>query len=46
MEDRFGKPPEEVKNLIDIMRLKIMARDLLITKIQDIAGIDPYNILS
>jgi transcription-repair coupling factor (superfamily II helicase) len=38
MEDRFGKPPEEVKNLIDIMRLKIMARDLLVTKIQDIDG--------
>jgi len=38
MEDRFGRPPEEVKNLLDVMRLKIMARDLLITKIQDIHG--------
>jgi len=37
-ENRFGKPPEEVKNLLDIMRLKIMARKLLITKIQDIQG--------
>jgi transcription-repair coupling factor (superfamily II helicase) len=38
MEDRFGKPPLEVKNLFDIMRLKIMARELLITKIQDMKG--------
>jgi len=36
--DRFGKPPEEVKNLLDIMRLKVMAKDLLITKIQDTQG--------
>ena len=39
MEDRFGKPPEEVKNLIDIMGLKIMAKDLLVMKIQDTDGI-------
>jgi transcription-repair coupling factor (superfamily II helicase) len=38
MEDRFGKPPVEVKNLLDIMRLKIMARELLIAKIQDMQG--------
>ncbi|MEW6418610.1 MAG: transcription-repair coupling factor [Nitrospirota bacterium] len=38
IEDRFGKPPEEVKNLLNIMRLKIMARDLLVMKIQDIDG--------
>lgn len=38
IEDRFGKPPAEVKNLIDIMRLKIMAKVLLITNIQDIDG--------
>ena len=38
MEDRFGKPPVEVKNLLDIMRLKIMARGLLIAKIQDMQG--------
>jgi transcription-repair coupling factor (superfamily II helicase) len=38
MEDRFGKPPMEVKNLLDIMRLKIMARELLIAKIQDMQG--------
>jgi transcription-repair coupling factor (superfamily II helicase) len=38
IENRFGKPPENVKNLLDVMRLKIMARNLLITKIQDIQG--------
>lgn len=38
IEDRFGKPPVEVKNLLDIMRLKIMARGLLIAKIQDMQG--------
>jgi transcription-repair coupling factor (superfamily II helicase) len=36
MEDRFGKIPVEVKNLLHIMNLKIMARDLFITKIQDV----------
>lgn len=36
--DRFGSAPEEVKNLIDIMRLKIMARKLLITKVRDVHG--------
>lgn len=38
MEDRFGKMPGEVKNLLDIMRLKITARELLVTKIRDING--------
>ncbi|MDI6889491.1 MAG: transcription-repair coupling factor [Thermodesulfovibrionales bacterium] len=38
MEDRFGRPPEEVKNLLNIMRLKIMAKELLVTKIQDVHG--------
>jgi transcription-repair coupling factor (superfamily II helicase) len=38
MEDRFGKIPEEVRNLTDIMRLKITARELLVTKIQDSNG--------
>jgi transcription-repair coupling factor (superfamily II helicase) len=38
MEDRFGRLPDEVKNLIDIMRLKVMARKLLITKIHDTQG--------
>ncbi len=38
MEDRFGGLPEEIKNLLDVMRLKLMARELLIEKIQDIHG--------
>jgi len=38
MEDRFGRPPDEVKNLMDIVRLKIMARGLRVTKIRDIQG--------
>ena len=38
IEDRFGKAPEEVKNLIDVMRLKIMAKQLLITKVQNANG--------
>jgi transcription-repair coupling factor (superfamily II helicase) len=38
IEDRFGKIPGEVKNIMDVMRLKIMARALLITKIQDMNG--------
>lgn len=38
IEDRFGKIPEEVKNLIGIMSLKIIARQLHVTKIQDIHG--------
>ncbi len=38
IHDRFGKTPEAVKNLLDIMRLKIMAKELLILNIQDIQG--------
>jgi len=38
MEDRFGKIPEEVRHLTDVMRLKITARALLIIKIQDSNG--------
>jgi transcription-repair coupling factor (superfamily II helicase) len=38
MNDRFGRPPQAAKNLLDIMRLKAMARELLITKIQDTQG--------
>lgn len=38
IEDRFGRLLDEVKNLLDVIRLKIMARELLITKIQDIEG--------
>ncbi|MEW6215126.1 MAG: TRCF domain-containing protein, partial [Nitrospirota bacterium] len=38
IEDRFGRLPYEVKNLLDIMRLKIMARELLIAKIEEMDG--------
>ena len=38
VEDRFGKPPYEVKSLLDIMRLKIMARELLIAEIKEMNG--------
>ncbi|MGD0884302.1 MAG: transcription-repair coupling factor [Thermodesulfovibrionales bacterium] len=36
--DRFGSLPEEVKRLLDIMRLKIMARTLWITHISETDG--------
>lgn len=35
MRDRFGEIPEEVKNLIGIMRLKIMAKRLMIKGISE-----------
>ncbi len=35
MRDRFGKLPEEVTNLLKIMHLKLLARALSITKIQE-----------
>jgi len=38
LEDRFGMPPEEVLNLIDIMRLKILARELMIKGIRETQG--------
>jgi len=38
MRDRFGEFPTEFRHLMDIMRLKIMARKLFITKIQDFEG--------
>ena len=39
MEDRFGKVPLEARNLLNIMELKILARQLLITRIQDTQGV-------
>ena len=39
MRDRFGDVPQEAKNLLNIMELKILARKLLITKMQDMQGI-------
>jgi len=38
LRDRFGKPPEEVMNLLRIMRIKILAKALSITKIQEARG--------
>jgi transcription-repair coupling factor (superfamily II helicase) len=38
MKDRFGNIPVQVTHLTDIMRLKITARELLITRIQDRNG--------
>jgi len=36
--DRFGPPPVEVINLLRIMRLKILARTLAVSRIQDVKG--------
>ena len=38
IHDRFGTLPQEVKNLLDIMKLKIKARDLRITDILENHG--------
>ncbi|HYA26885.1 MAG TPA: transcription-repair coupling factor, partial [Thermodesulfovibrionales bacterium] len=38
MRDRFGSIPDEVSNLLEVMRFKIMARRLLITKISETDG--------
>jgi len=38
LTDRFGQPPEETKRLIDIMKLKLMAKKLFISKIHNMSG--------
>ena len=38
LRDRFGIPPQEVLNLLDIMRLKNLSRELMIIKVQDAHG--------
>jgi len=38
IDDRFGPLPAAVKNLLKVMRLKITARGLLISKIRDVRG--------
>ncbi len=43
LKDRFGPPPEKTKRLIDIMKLKVMASRLMITRIHNAAG--RYRIL-
>ncbi|GAB4542370.1 MAG: transcription-repair coupling factor [Thermodesulfovibrionia bacterium] len=36
--DRFGMPPQEVLRLLDIMELKLIAKGLAITRIQQVDG--------
>jgi transcription-repair coupling factor (superfamily II helicase) len=38
LNDRFGSPPEEVYRLLDVMRMKVLARELSITKVHEIQG--------
>ncbi|MEF9426083.1 MAG: transcription-repair coupling factor [Candidatus Mariimomonas ferrooxydans] len=38
LKDRFGAPPEETSRLIEIMELKLMAKKLAVTNIQNISG--------
>jgi len=38
LQDRFGTPPDEVSNLLKIMQLKILARELYILKMAEIHG--------
>ncbi|MBI4685937.1 MAG: transcription-repair coupling factor [Nitrospirae bacterium] len=38
IKDRFGSLPAEVYNVFDIMRLKILAKGLMITDITDVGG--------
>ena len=38
LNDRFGHMPLEVQNIFDVMKLKIMAKKLLITEITDMSG--------
>ena len=56
MKDRYGNLPIEVRHLLDIMRIKILARHLFITSIKDTDGkirilfspetnVDPQDIL-
>jgi len=38
LKDRFGEPPERTKKLIDIMEIKVLAKDLYITKVINTSG--------
>ncbi len=38
LKDRFGKLPEKTERLIEIMELKVMAKNLYITKIDNLSG--------
>lgn len=38
LKDRFGPPPDEALRLVEIMELKLLAKQLSVTKIQNTAG--------
>ncbi len=38
LQDRFGKPPDEVSNLLKIMQMKILARELSLLKMAEVNG--------
>jgi len=38
IRDRFGAPLQEVLNLLDVIRLKNLSRELMIAKVQDVQG--------
>jgi transcription-repair coupling factor (superfamily II helicase) len=38
IRDRFGSPPEKTNRLIEIMLLKVIAKNLFITKLENVAG--------
>lgn len=38
LKDRFGKLPEKTERLIEIMELKVMAKNLYITKMDNLSG--------
>lgn len=38
LQDRFGKPPEEVASLLKIMQLKILSRELMLLKVAEAHG--------
>lgn len=46
LKDRFGEPPEEVLNLINVMNLKIISKPLKISKISENNGYITINFLS
>ncbi len=38
LKDRFGEPPREVKNLLDVMSIKVMAREIKAERIAQTEG--------
>ncbi|BCB95277.1 transcription-repair-coupling factor [Dissulfurispira thermophila] len=44
--DRFGKPPEEVNNLLHIMKIKILSRLLYISSVSDLDGKYRFSFVS